>query len=83
MSLRRRATLYVVNLFIPSFFLIMLDLFSFLLPPKGAERSFFKVTLILGYTVFMLNTNDLLPVTGDSIPLTSQSTKTSGVFCRA
>eukprot|EP00066_Takifugu_rubripes_P008240 XP_003974290.1 PREDICTED: 5-hydroxytryptamine receptor 3A-like [Takifugu rubripes] len=67
----RRATLYVVTLFLPSFFLIMLDLFSFLLLPKGVERFFFKVTLILGYTVFMLNTNDLLPVTGDSIPLTN------------
>lgn len=82
LSLRRRATLYIVNLFAPSFFLISLDLFSFLLPPKGVERFFYKVTLILGYIVFMLNTNDLLPVTGDAIPLTSQFTTTSAV-CRA
>uniref|UniRef100_A0A3Q3WAY1 Uncharacterized protein n=1 Tax=Mola mola TaxID=94237 RepID=A0A3Q3WAY1_MOLML len=70
-SLRRRATLYVVNLLIPSCFLITVDLFSFLLSPKDSGRSFFKMTLILGYTVFLFNMNDLLPVTGDTIPLTN------------
>ncbi|XP_053286897.1 5-hydroxytryptamine receptor 3C [Pleuronectes platessa] len=68
-SLRRRATLYVVNLLIPSCFLITVDLFSFLLPPQTVDRSSFKMTLILGYTVFLLIMNDLLPVTGNTIPL--------------
>ncbi|XP_068446257.1 5-hydroxytryptamine receptor 3A-like [Clinocottus analis] len=66
---RRRATLYVVNLLIPSCFLITVDLFSFLLPPQSVDRSSFKMTLILGYTVFLLLMNDLLPVTGNTIPL--------------
>ncbi|XP_076581983.1 5-hydroxytryptamine receptor 3A-like [Chaetodon auriga] len=66
---RRRATLYVVNLLIPSCFLITVDLFSFLLPPQAVDRSSFKMTLILGYTVFLLIMNDLLPITGNSIPL--------------
>ncbi|XP_062306112.1 5-hydroxytryptamine receptor 3E-like [Osmerus eperlanus] len=66
---RRRATLYVVNLLIPSSFLITVDLFSFLLPPQSVDRSSFKMTLILGYTVFLLIMNDLLPVTGNTIPL--------------
>ncbi|XP_059196363.1 5-hydroxytryptamine receptor 3A-like [Centropristis striata] len=68
-SVRRRATLYVVNLLLPSCFLITVDLFSFLLPPKSVDRSLFKMTLILGYTVFLLIMNDLLPVTGNTIPL--------------
>ncbi|KAL2090123.1 hypothetical protein ACEWY4_014811 [Coilia grayii] len=68
-TLRRRATLYVVNLIIPSCFLITLDLFSFILPPQSVDRSAFKMTLILGYTVFLLLMNDLLPVTGNTIPL--------------
>ncbi|XP_044056991.1 5-hydroxytryptamine receptor 3A-like isoform X1 [Siniperca chuatsi] len=68
-ALRRRATLYVVNLLIPSCFLITVDLFSFLLPPQSVDRSSFKMTLILGYTVFLLIMNDLLPITGDTIPL--------------
>ncbi|XP_073699885.1 5-hydroxytryptamine receptor 3A-like [Garra rufa] len=67
--LKRRPTLYVVNLLIPSFCLITVDLFSFLLPPQNMDRSAFKMTLILGYTVFLLLMNDLLPVTGDTIPL--------------
>ncbi|XP_043985178.1 5-hydroxytryptamine receptor 3A-like [Gambusia affinis] len=66
---RRRATMYVVNLLLPSCFLITLDLFSFLLPPESTDRSSFKMTLILGYTVFLLIMNDLLPVTGNTIPL--------------
>uniref|UniRef100_A0A8D2ZGQ4 Neurotransmitter-gated ion-channel transmembrane domain-containing protein n=1 Tax=Scophthalmus maximus TaxID=52904 RepID=A0A8D2ZGQ4_SCOMX len=66
---RRRATLYVVNLLVPSCFLITVDLFSFLLPPQTTDRSSFKMTLILGYTVFLLIMNDLLPITGDTIPL--------------
>ncbi|KAM6938600.1 5-hydroxytryptamine receptor 3C-like [Lycodopsis pacificus] len=68
-SVRRRATLYVVNLLIPSCFLITVDLFSFLLPPQNIDRSLFKMTLILGYTVFLLIMNDLLPVTGNTTPL--------------
>uniref|UniRef100_A0A671Z3P6 5-hydroxytryptamine receptor 3A-like n=1 Tax=Sparus aurata TaxID=8175 RepID=A0A671Z3P6_SPAAU len=67
--LRRRPTLYVVNLLIPSCFLVTLDLFSFMLPPHSVDRSSFKMTLILGYTVFLLIMNDLLPVTGEQTPL--------------
>ncbi|RXN13591.1 5-hydroxytryptamine receptor 3A-like protein [Labeo rohita] len=67
--LKRRPTLYVVNLLIPSYCLITVDLFSFLLPPQNMDRSAFKMTLILGYTVFLLLMNDLLPVTGDTIPI--------------
>uniref|UniRef100_A0A673GUF0 5-hydroxytryptamine receptor 3A-like n=1 Tax=Sinocyclocheilus rhinocerous TaxID=307959 RepID=A0A673GUF0_9TELE len=65
----RRPTMYVVNLLIPSCFLIAVDLFSFLLPPQNVDRSAFKMTLILGYTVFLLLMNDLLPVTGNTLPL--------------
>uniref|UniRef100_A0A3Q2TZU7 Neurotransmitter-gated ion-channel ligand-binding domain-containing protein n=1 Tax=Fundulus heteroclitus TaxID=8078 RepID=A0A3Q2TZU7_FUNHE len=68
-AVRRRATMYVVNLLLPSCFLITLDLLSFLLPPQSTDRSSFKMTLILGYTVFLLLMNDLLPVTGNTIPL--------------
>nr|XP_061791002.1 5-hydroxytryptamine receptor 3C-like [Nerophis lumbriciformis] len=67
--MRRRSTLYVVNLLLPSSFLITVDLFSFLLPPQNVDRSSFKMTLILGYTVFLLIMNDLLPITGNTIPI--------------
>lgn len=71
-SVRRRPTMYVVNLLLPSCFLVTVDLFSFLLPPQSVDRSLFKMTLILGYTMFLLIMNDLLPVTGNTIPLMSQ-----------
>ncbi|KAM6938602.1 5-hydroxytryptamine receptor 3A-like [Lycodopsis pacificus] len=67
--LRRRPLLYVVNLLIPSCFLITVDLFSFLLPPDSMDRSSFKMTLILGYSVFLTIMNDLLPVPGETTPL--------------
>lgn len=62
----------MVNLVVPSCFLITVDLFSFLLPPQNVDRSAFKMTLILGYTVFLLIMNDLLPVTGQRTPLISE-----------
>uniref|UniRef100_A0A3B3CNQ4 Neurotransmitter-gated ion-channel transmembrane domain-containing protein n=1 Tax=Oryzias melastigma TaxID=30732 RepID=A0A3B3CNQ4_ORYME len=68
-SIRRHPTTYVVNLLIPSCFLIAVDLFSFMLPPQKIDRSLFKMTLVLGYTVFLLNTNQMLPITGDTVPL--------------
>uniref|UniRef100_A0A3Q2NT07 Neurotransmitter-gated ion-channel transmembrane domain-containing protein n=1 Tax=Fundulus heteroclitus TaxID=8078 RepID=A0A3Q2NT07_FUNHE len=61
--------MYVVTLLLPSCFLITVDLFSFLLPPQRTDRASFKMTLILGYTVFLLIMNDLLPITGNTIPL--------------
>lgn len=73
--LRRRPILYIVNLLIPSCFLVTLDLFSFLLPPESVDRSAFEMTLILGYTVFLLLMNDLLPDTGHETPLLSKRTR--------
>ncbi|XP_074492805.1 5-hydroxytryptamine receptor 3C-like [Sebastes fasciatus] len=71
--LKHRPVLYVVNLLVPSCFLITLDLFSFLLPPHSVDRGAFKMTLILGYTVFLLIMNDLLPITGEmTTPLISE-----------
>uniref|UniRef100_A0A668VSE9 Neurotransmitter-gated ion-channel transmembrane domain-containing protein n=1 Tax=Oreochromis aureus TaxID=47969 RepID=A0A668VSE9_OREAU len=68
-ELRRQATMYMVNLLHPSSFLIAVDLFSFLLPPQTVDRSALEMTFILGYTIFLLIMNDLLPVTGNTIPL--------------
>uniref|UniRef100_A0A674NP41 Neurotransmitter-gated ion-channel transmembrane domain-containing protein n=1 Tax=Takifugu rubripes TaxID=31033 RepID=A0A674NP41_TAKRU len=48
---------------------VLLDVFSFGLPPQTFDRSAFKMTLILGYTVFLLLMNDLLPVTGNDVPI--------------
>lgn len=72
--------MYVVNLLAPSCFLITVDLFSFMLPAQDVDRSLFKMTLILGYTVFLLSTNNLLPITGNTTPLISQLARSRMTF---
>ena len=70
--LKRRPLHYVVNLLVPSCFLVTVDFFSFMLPLQSVDRSAFKMTLILGYTVFLLLMNDLLPVPGNTTPIISK-----------
>uniref|UniRef100_A0A673LPJ7 5-hydroxytryptamine receptor 3A-like n=1 Tax=Sinocyclocheilus rhinocerous TaxID=307959 RepID=A0A673LPJ7_9TELE len=48
---------------------MIIDIMSFYLPPHSVDRSSFKMTLILGYTVFLLIMNDLLPSTANGTPL--------------
>uniref|UniRef100_A0AAY4DUH7 5-hydroxytryptamine receptor 3A-like n=1 Tax=Denticeps clupeoides TaxID=299321 RepID=A0AAY4DUH7_9TELE len=67
--IKRRPILYVVNLLIPSSFLMLIDILSFYLPPHSVDRASFKMTLILGYTVFLLIMNDLLPSTANGTPI--------------
>ncbi|XP_023686336.2 5-hydroxytryptamine receptor 3A [Paramormyrops kingsleyae] len=67
--IKRQPVLYVVNLLIPSSFLMIIDILSFYLPPHSVDRASFKMTLILGYTVFLLIMNDLLPSTANGTPL--------------
>ncbi|OCT80623.1 hypothetical protein XELAEV_18027440mg [Xenopus laevis] len=67
--IRRRPALYVVNLLVPSAFLMLIDILSFFLPPHSTDRASFKMTLLLGYTVFLLIMNDLLPSTANGTPL--------------
>ncbi|XP_058517333.1 5-hydroxytryptamine receptor 3C [Ochotona princeps] len=63
-AIRRRPTLYVINLLVPSGLLVAIDAFSFYLPAESQNRAPFKITLLLGYNVFLLMMNDLLPATG-------------------
>ncbi|XP_035978385.1 5-hydroxytryptamine receptor 3E-like isoform X2 [Halichoerus grypus] len=62
-AIRRRPRLYIINLLVPSGFLIAIDAVSFYLPAESRNRAPFKITLLLGY-VFLLMMNDLLPTSG-------------------
>ncbi|CAK6441861.1 unnamed protein product [Pipistrellus nathusii] len=62
--IRRRPFLYIINLLVPSSFLMAIDALSFFLPAESESRAPFKITLLLGYNVFLLLMNDLLPDTG-------------------
>ncbi|XP_036624675.1 5-hydroxytryptamine receptor 3C [Trichosurus vulpecula] len=66
-AIQRRPRLYVINLLVPSGFLIAIDALSFFLPIESGNRAPFKMTLLLGYTVFLLMMNDLLPPSGTPV----------------
>ena len=53
-----------MNLLVPSSFLVTIDALSFYLPAGSKNRAPFKITLLLGYNVFLLMMNDLLPASG-------------------
>ncbi|XP_035797183.1 5-hydroxytryptamine receptor 3B isoform X2 [Amphiprion ocellaris] len=67
--IRRRPLLYVVGLLIPSIFLMLVDVISFYLPLNSGTRIAFKISILLGYTVFRVNMMDELPVTAVRTPL--------------
>ncbi|XP_061156118.1 5-hydroxytryptamine receptor 3B [Syngnathus typhle] len=67
--IRRRPLLYVVGLLIPSIFLMMVDVMSFYLPVSSGTRIGFKISTLLGYTLFRVNLMDELPATAVATPL--------------
>jgi len=67
--IRRRPLFYTVNLLLPSIFLMVMDVVGFYLPPDSGERVSFKVTLMLGYSVFLIIVSDTLPATAIGTPL--------------
>ncbi|KAM4545801.1 5-hydroxytryptamine receptor 3B [Odontesthes bonariensis] len=67
--IRRRPLLYVVGLLIPSIFLMLVDVVSFYLPLDSGTRIAFKISILLGYTVFRVNLTDELPATAVRTPL--------------
>ncbi|XP_057677503.1 5-hydroxytryptamine receptor 3B, partial [Corythoichthys intestinalis] len=67
--IRRRPLLYVVGLLIPSVFLMIVDVMSFYLPVDSGTRIGFKISTLLGYTLFRVNLMDELPATAITTPL--------------
>ncbi|XP_004688896.2 PREDICTED: 5-hydroxytryptamine receptor 3B [Condylura cristata] len=67
--IRRRPLLHIVNLLIPSIFLMLVDLGSFYLPPTCRARIVFKTSVLVGYTVFNVNMSDEMPRSTVSTPL--------------
>uniref|UniRef100_A0A2K6CRZ8 5-hydroxytryptamine receptor 3D n=1 Tax=Macaca nemestrina TaxID=9545 RepID=A0A2K6CRZ8_MACNE len=63
---RHRPSPYVVNFLVPSAILVAIDILSFYLPLESRNYAPFKTTVLLGYSVFLLMMNDLLPATGTS-----------------
>uniref|UniRef100_A0A0D9RM32 5-hydroxytryptamine receptor 3D n=1 Tax=Chlorocebus sabaeus TaxID=60711 RepID=A0A0D9RM32_CHLSB len=63
---RHRPSPYVVNFLVPSAILVAIDILSFYLPLESRNYAPLKTTVLLGYSVFLLMMNYLLPATGTS-----------------
>uniref|UniRef100_A0A8C5TP81 5-hydroxytryptamine receptor 3A n=1 Tax=Malurus cyaneus samueli TaxID=2593467 RepID=A0A8C5TP81_9PASS len=48
---------------------MIMDIVGFYLPPHSGERVSFKITLLLGYSVFLIIVSDTLPATAVGTPL--------------
>ncbi|XP_016116546.1 5-hydroxytryptamine receptor 3A-like [Sinocyclocheilus grahami] len=73
-TIKRRPLLYFINIIIPVFFFLVLDVMSFFIDASGADKLSFKVTLLLSISVLLLILNDTLPSTANAIPLI-------GIYC--
>ncbi|XP_018425470.1 PREDICTED: 5-hydroxytryptamine receptor 3A-like, partial [Nanorana parkeri] len=62
--LKRKPLFYTVNIILPSALLMILDTIGFNIPPESGERISFKITLLLGYSVFLVMVSDTLPEIG-------------------
>ncbi|XP_042577278.1 5-hydroxytryptamine receptor 3A [Cyprinus carpio] len=63
-----------MNIILPVFVFLVLDVMSFFIDASGTEKLSFKVTLLLSVSVLLLILNDTLPSTADKIPLI-------GIYC--
>ncbi|XP_021327581.2 pyrroline-5-carboxylate reductase 1a isoform X6 [Danio rerio] len=73
-TIRRRPLLHVINIMLPVFSFLVLDVTSFFMDVDGADKLSFKVTLLLAISVLLLILNDTLPSTADKVPLI-------GIYC--
>ncbi|XP_071969553.1 5-hydroxytryptamine receptor 3A-like [Engystomops pustulosus] len=66
---KRKPVYYIVNLILPSMFLMILDIFGFYIPYQSGERISFKITLLLGYSVFLVVVANNLPASSHATPI--------------
>lgn len=71
-SLSMKPTNPFITLMLPSILIVLADVVSFALPLGGGERSGFKVTLVLSFTLFLSILNDQLPGDSECSPIISQ-----------
>lgn len=62
---------------------MVMDIVGFYLPPNSGERVSFKITLLLGYSVFLIIVSDTLPATAVGTPLigTAAPLVPAGAWC--
>ncbi|KAG1925135.1 retrotransposable element [Pimephales promelas] len=71
--IKRRPLLYVINIIVPVFFFLILDVASFFIVKNGYDKLSFKVTLLLSISVMLLILSNTLPSTAKKLPLIGES----------
>lgn len=62
--IKRNPVFHTVNLILPSMLLMIINMAGFYIPPESGERISFKVTLLLGYSVFLIIVSEQSPPSG-------------------
>lgn len=70
--IQRRSMYYVFNLVLPCFFIVIITVLGFYLPPESGEKVSLGVTVLLTLTVFLLLVAESTPPQSEVIPLVSQ-----------
>ena len=67
--IQRRVLYYILNIIFPCFWLNVLSVLTFCLPPDAGEKITLSITVLLSYSVFMLLVADNMPPTSEFVPL--------------
>lgn len=78
-TMERKPMLYVINLIVPLFFFLILDLASFFISEARGEKLSFKVTILLSISVLLLILQDMLPSTEKSLPMIGEQPRRSKI----
>ncbi|CAC5389710.1 unnamed protein product [Mytilus coruscus] len=67
--MRRKILYYIINIVLPCFFMSLLVLMVFHLPPDAGEKVSLGVTVLLAFSVFQLMIAESVPSTSDATPM--------------
>ena len=71
LSLTRRPMFLLVNLLLPVTFLLILNMFTFAIPPQSGEKISYSITNVLSLLVFITILMDKIPPVATEVPVTS------------
>jgi nicotinic acetylcholine receptor len=69
LTIQRRILYYILNILFPCFWLNILSVLTFCLPPDAGEKITLSITVLLSYSVFMLLVAESMPPTSEFVPL--------------
>ena len=68
----RKPRFYVINVMLPSFFLVLVSLMVFWTTPDSGEKISLSVTVLLAFAVFQVVIMESTPANSDHTPMLSK-----------